>query len=82
MTTWVLLGFIMVVGSHWFVREDERAWLRDTGAAVIGIAVARWMAQQGKRRVNQQGQQLRTPTLRIKKEDVDEMQRRFFTHDG
>lgn len=75
MTTWVAFGFIMIIGSHWVSDSEERAWLRDAGSAVVGFSVVRWLAQQGKRRKNENGQQIRTPTIRIPPDKVAEIQR-------
>ena len=65
MVTWVFLG----CGSHWWSDPGEKEFLRDSGSAVVGVAVARWLAQQGRRQVDNQGKQTRTPTLRITPEE-------------
>lgn len=66
MCSQVLIGLALIVGSHWSRELEERAWLRDAGAAIIAFAVTRWMAQQGRRRQRPDGQPVRHPTLRFK----------------
>lgn len=69
----VAFGCVLIVGSHWWADEGERAWLRESGGAVVGISLVRWWgAQHGQRRMNPKtGKELRRPTLRISSEDVD-----------
>lgn len=78
MTTWVGFGCFMIFASHWVPNDGEREWCRDTGTAIAGFAFARHVAQQGKRRLKPNGEPVRTPTLRIQKRDVDEIQRRIW----
>jgi len=71
MVTWVAAGFVLILGSHWWADEGEREFMRDSGAAIAGVAAARWLAQQGRRQVDAQGRQTRTPTLRISAEEQE-----------
>ena len=61
----VLFGVILVLGSHLLEREDERTWLRDIGVGIVTVASASWLSQQGRRRVDDKGRQLRTATMRF-----------------
>ena len=62
----VAFGVLLIVGSHFFSLPEERGWMRDTGTAVVAMSVARWMAQQGKRRSRPDGKPVRNPTIRFK----------------
>lgn len=62
----VVFGIVLLLASHFLTRPDERTWLRDAGASVITFAAARWLSQQGRRRIDSQGHPLRTQTMRFK----------------
>jgi len=66
MCSQVVIGLVLIVGSHWSRELEERTWLRDAGAAIIAFAVTRWLAQQGRRRERPDGMPVRNPTLRFK----------------
>jgi hypothetical protein len=72
MTVHVAFGCALIVGSHWWPDEGERAFLRDTGAVIVGFSVVRWRAAQGHRRIHPEtGRPLRTPTVRISSEEIE-----------
>ncbi len=67
----VSLGAVLVVCSHWVPDPGEREWLRDAGGVIMGVAFARWMNHQGVRKINPTtGRPTRTPTLRIRAEEI------------
>lgn len=76
MTVQVAVGLALVVLSHFVSRDpEERAWCRDTGTAIAGFGFARWLSEQGKRRIAADGSPLRHPTLRIDAEDTERIRK-------
>lgn len=67
----VVFGLALTLASHFFKREDERTWARDAGHAIVGFAVTRWLTQQGRRRTDERGLQLRKNTMRFKPPQED-----------
>lgn len=74
LTTRIAIGMLLVLSSHFGRDEAERAWMRDTGSAIVGISFARWLSTQGRKRYGPSGEPLRHQTLRISREDVDRIQ--------
>lgn len=78
-----IVGFSLLLSSHWVKDPGERGWLRDAGGTVVSFYVIHWWSQQGKRRINPTtGRQIRTPTLRVSKEEVDKLRSTLWTQDG
>lgn len=76
LTVQVGIGFGLVLSSH-FISPDplERAWCRDTGTAIAGFGFARWLSEQGKRRMMPDGRPLRHPTIKIDAEDAERIRK-------
>jgi hypothetical protein len=78
-----IVGFFLIISSHWATDPGEREWLRDAGGTIVGFYVIRWWSQQGKRRIHPEtGREIRTPTLRLSKEEVDKVRANLWDRDG
>ena len=73
----VIIGSGLILISHFTRSQEEKQWLRDTGATIISIGLAKWLSEQGKRRIKPDGSYVRTPTMRISKKDADRIDTYF-----
>lgn len=75
--TVVVLGLFILLGSHWLDREAEARWARELGTAAIVFAYTRWVTQQGKRRTDGSGSQVRPITIQFGADKTAEIRRKI-----
>lgn len=70
MSSLVILGVLLIIGSHFLKNEEEKSFIRDSGSGIIAFSISRWLSQQGKRRiVPETNKPVRNPTIKFKLPD-------------
>lgn len=72
-----IIGVTLILASHFISTPDEREWLRDAGSGIIAYAFAKWLSEQGKRRLKDDGSKVRKDTIEIKARDVNRIDNYF-----